>query len=110
MKPDMSPLKGKPKVLDLRDRLEDRLDSLQFFGDTTLVKVVTREVTIVQPQIQTKKESLLVSMMKSKEFQDDFLREIIPAKKDPQALDKLWGSGKHLFKNRKDIFEDEWVE
>lgn len=91
-----------------QDGMEDKLGFLKLVGDTQLVKVVTREVTIVQP-IQ-KKESQITSLIKSKAMEDEFLRDIIPTTKDPDALKKLWGSGKKLFKSRAEIFKDEWVE
>lgn len=91
-----------------QERMKDRLNFLKLVGDTQLVRVVTQEVTVVQPLL--KKETEITSLIKSKALEDDFLRDIIPTKKDPDALEKLWASGKDLFKSREDIFKDEWVE
>lgn len=90
------------------EKMKDRLDFLRLVGDTQLVRVVTKEVTVIQPIL--KKESQIASLMKSKALEDDFLRGIIPTQKDPSVLEKLWGSGKELFESREDIFKDEWVE
>jgi len=38
---------------------------------------------------------------------DKFLEEIIPKEKDSKAVEKLWSSGKGIFKSRDEIFEDD---
>lgn len=90
----------------LKKRSEQTLDFLEFVGQTRR-KIRT---IVVEETITPIKESLVSLEIKSKALEDEFLRDVIPIKKETGTVQKLWASGKMIFKKREEIFEDETTE
>ncbi len=86
----------------LKIRTEETLDFLQLAGGLQRKK----RTVIIEETITPFKESVTALKIKSKAMEDEFLREVIPTKKEQGVVDKLWGSCRKVFKKREEIFED----
>lgn len=98
------------EILIEEDRIQrktkEQLDFLQLVGDLQR----KRRTVIIEETITPVKESVTALKIKSKAMEDEFLREVIPTNKEEGVVDKLWASGKDIFKKREEIFEDEPTE
>jgi len=90
----------------IKRKTEEQLDFLELVGDLQKKK----KTIIIEETIAPIRESITALKIKSKAIEDEFLRDVIPTKKEKGVVDKLWASGKGIFKKRKEIFEDEPTE